>query len=58
MGTYKNSYSVKEDQVLWELHEIRHILHEEQKNITLDERNRVALALFDSWKRQSRINEA
>ena len=24
METYKNSYTVKEDEVLWELHEIRH----------------------------------
>lgn len=33
METYKNSYAVKEDEVLWELHEIRHSLHEElEKN--------------------------
>jgi hypothetical protein len=51
METYKNSYSVKEDQVLWELHEIRHKLHNEQKDIPLAERNRVALELFNSWKK-------
>jgi len=51
METYKNSYSVKEDEVLWELHEIRHKLHNEQKDISLAERNRVALELFNSWKR-------
>ena len=50
METYKNSYSVNEDEVLWELHEIRHALHEELKNRPLDEINRAARALFDSWK--------
>jgi len=50
METYNNSYSVKEDEVLWELHEIRHSLHAELKNRTLDEINRAARASFESWK--------
>ena len=50
METYKNSYSVKEDEVLWELHEIRHVLHEELKGKPLDEINRGARAIFESWK--------
>jgi len=35
METSSNSYSVQEDEVLWELHEIRHILHAELKTIRL-----------------------
>ncbi|MEI6207988.1 MAG: hypothetical protein WCP20_14495 [Desulfuromonadales bacterium] len=50
METYKNSYSVKEDEVLWELHEIRHRLHEELKMKPLAEINRAARESFASWK--------
>ena len=50
METYKNSYTVKEDEALWELHEIRHELHEELKNKPLDEINRAARDTFERWK--------
>ncbi len=53
METYKNSYSVKEDRVLWELHEIRHELHEELKNRPLAEFNKGARELFEQWKKSS-----
>jgi len=55
MGTYKNSYTVNEDEVLWELHEIRHKLHEEQKNVPLAERNKVARDFLKhgSWSTRS-----
>lgn len=53
MGTYNNSYSAKEDQVLWELHEIRHELHEELKNRPLAERNKGAMELFEQWNKPS-----
>ena len=49
METYSNSYTVQEDEVLWELHEIRHKLYEELKKKHLDEINRDARALFESW---------
>ncbi len=32
MEIYKNDYIKSEDELLWELHEIRHELHEESKN--------------------------
>jgi hypothetical protein len=51
METYKNSYSVKEDEVLWELHEIRHELHDDLKSKPLDVINRGARVTFDRWKR-------
>jgi hypothetical protein len=53
METYKNSYSVQEDQVLWELHEIRHELHEELKNRPLAEFNKGAREFFEQWKKPS-----
>ena len=53
METYKNSYSVQEDQVLWELHEIRHELHEELKSRPLAEFNKGARELFEQWKKPS-----
>ncbi len=31
METYKNSYTKKEDPLLWELHEIRHLLSEKHQ---------------------------
>lgn len=31
METYKNSYTKNEDAMLWELHEVRYRLHEENK---------------------------
>jgi hypothetical protein len=49
-----NSYTVQEDEVLWELHEIRHKLHDELKKKPLDEINRDARALFESWQRAAR----
>jgi hypothetical protein len=53
METYKNSYSVQEDQVLWELHEIRHELHEELKIRPLAEFNKGAREFFEQWKKPS-----
>ena len=32
MATYKNDYTPKSDPMLWELHEIRHKLHNQLKN--------------------------
>ena len=51
METHNNSYSVKEDEVLWELHEIRHELHGELKKTSLEEINKGARAIFEDWKR-------
>ncbi|MFZ4854920.1 MAG: hypothetical protein ACOYL3_00860 [Desulfuromonadaceae bacterium] len=57
METYKNSYSVKEDEVLWELHEIRHELHGELKKIPLEKINSGARAIFENWKRIGKQHE-
>ena len=37
METYKNSYTKKEDSTLWELHEIRHRLHQARKHKSIQE---------------------
>ena len=49
-----NSYSVKEDEVLWELHDIRHELHGELKKTPLEKINSGARAIFENWKRIER----
>ena len=54
METHNNSYSVKEDEVLWELHVIRHELHDELKTKPLEDINRGARAIFEDWKRIER----
>lgn len=50
METYKNGYSVKEDEVLWELHEIRHSLHQELRGRSLTDINISAREKFAAWK--------
>jgi hypothetical protein len=55
MATYKNSYTKKEDSLLWELHEIRHRLHEARKEKSIQEINSEAMNKFHNWKKQRRI---
>ncbi|OQX02683.1 MAG: hypothetical protein BWK80_57335 [Desulfobacteraceae bacterium IS3] len=52
METYKNSYDKSEDIMLWELHEIRHELHEELSRKTVEEINRDALRKFREWQKK------
>jgi len=52
MGTYKNDYSREEDETLWELHEIRHKLHKEYENKTVEEINNELMNIYESWKRE------
>lgn len=49
METYRNSYKKNEDVLLWELHEVRHRLHEENKGKSVEEINREALQKFTNW---------
>ena len=55
MATYKNSYTEKEDSLLWELHEIRHRLHKSRKQKSIQEINREAIEKFHNWKKERRI---
>ena len=58
MEAYKNDYKKNEDAVLWELHEIRHKLHEELKSKSLQKINSDALAKYNSWKRVEKKHAA
>ncbi len=48
MEIYKNDYKKEEDEVLWELHEIRNELYKELKNKNTDEINKNALKKHDN----------
>ncbi|MCP4403771.1 MAG: hypothetical protein GY801_41505 [bacterium] len=52
METYKNDYTATEDRLLWELHEIRHALHQEFKEKTLEQINADGLKTYQEWKKQ------
>lgn len=52
MGTYKNDYLKHEDEMLWELHEIRHQLHKEFANRDIDEINNELKEIYKSWKKE------
>jgi len=56
METYKNSYDKNEDIMLWELHEIRHELHKEFSQKTVEEINRDAQKKFKEWKLKYKAN--
>ena len=50
MGIYKNDYTKQEDEVLWELHEIRHQLHEENKGKSKNQINEEAKRIIEKYK--------
>ena len=52
MAIYKNDYTKKEDETLWELHEIRYRLHKELRAKSVDQINVDALRKFKNWKSQ------
>ena len=52
METYKNDYTQEEDELLWELHEIRHRLSEKYSKMSVDE---IAIKLGFSKQKVYRI---
>jgi hypothetical protein len=54
MAIYKNDYKREEDEALWELHEVRHKLHEEMKGKTVEQINKEALQKYSSWQKQAK----
>ncbi len=60
MEIYKNSYTENEDKIMWALHEIRHELHKERRNKTIDEINSEAFRIYSDWQneRNSKISVA
>ena len=54
METYKNPFDPHEDAMLWELHEIRHELHDVLSHKTVDEINADALKKYQQWQTSTR----
>ena len=52
MGTYKNDFIKEEDQMLWELHEIRHQLAEEHKSMSIEDINKRANKYWEKLKKR------
>ncbi len=50
MGIYKNDYTKEEDQMLWEIHEIRHQLQEKYKGKSVKEINDIGMKILEEWK--------
>lgn len=58
MATYKNDYTKKEDNTLWELHEIRHALHEMRKSKNIAQINRDARKKYNDWQQGAKVKKA
>jgi uncharacterized small protein (DUF1192 family) len=54
METYKNDYVKEQDELLWELHEIRHTLSKEYKEMSIDEINKRANLLWEEIKKRNK----
>ena len=52
MGTYINDYKKEEDEMMWEIHEIRHKLWNEIKDLSADEINKRSHAILAKWKKE------
>lgn len=52
METYVNDYKKEEDEMMWELHEIRNKLWNEIKNLSTEEINLRSQAILDKWKKE------
>ncbi len=53
MEIYKNDYTKEEDEVLWEIHEIRRKLNKDLKDKSIEEINNEALEKYKEWKREA-----
>ena len=54
MATYKNDYSREEDELLWEIHNIRYKLYHEYRKKSIDKINKEALEKYNKWKVENR----
>lgn len=52
METYKNDYTKQENELLWEIHNIRHSLHEKWGKKTIEERNSSIKKIFTERKKE------
>ena len=52
MKIYNNNYSKEEDDVIWELHEIRHRLHKLNAGKALSQINQESLNIIKKFKKK------
>jgi len=52
METYKNAFHPHEDAMLWELHEIRHELHQILRHKTVEAITADALKKYQQWQEE------
>ncbi len=52
METYKNTFHPHEDAMLWELHEIRHELHQILRHKTVEDITADALKKYQQWQEE------
>ena len=52
MGTYINDYKKDEDEMMWEIHEIRNELWNEIKDKSSGEINERSRAILEKWKKE------
>ncbi|HBH06204.1 MAG TPA: hypothetical protein DDX92_06350 [Flavobacteriales bacterium] len=50
METYDNAYKKEEDELLWEIHEIRNDIHSSKSYDDLNSLNKKSIEIFNSWK--------
>lgn len=53
METYKNTFDPHEDAMLWELHEIRHELHQILRHKTVEDITADALKKYQQWQEET-----
>ena len=56
MATYKNDFSKNKDEILWEIHEIRHKIHKKISLDNLSEFNKNARTRFNNRKKSKQEN--
>ena len=55
MATYRNDYTKKEDELLWEIHNIRHDLNKQYRKKTISEINLEAHNKIKKWEKENEI---
>lgn len=56
METYKNDYTKDEDELLWEIHNIRHELTKEIETQTVESINKKYVNIYQKWEKEFRDN--
>lgn len=57
MAIYRNIFDPDNDMMLWELHEIRHELHQTLTQQTIEEFNAEAFKKYQQWQKELMISK-